>query len=512
MGLLKEMLHPLGELKLKHPPLETLGGKLHIKWEPEASVTTLGMFGYFAEFIKLGHRFTPLVEDCPLDYVSNNAPAKADVLGSLLLSVLAGHSRYLHLNALRHDSVNAKLLGMNKVVSDSSARRALDKMDDVEGRAWLENHLQASYLPLLETPWILDLDATIKPIYGHQEGAMLGYNPKKPGRPSHVYQTYLIANLRLVLNAEVLPGNEHHSQHALPGLMKLLSSLPKNCLPYLVRGDCDFGNERLMSALEAIDQDYLFKLRKSKNVKSLINEHHNLSGWKRFKRGWEVKSATLELSGWSRARRVVLVRRRLEGDPIDNIVLEYPTAPGQLSLGFIEGPEDMKAYQYAVLVTSLEEVDSDTLLQHYRDRADAENYFDEIKNQWGWCGYTTTDLKRCNVMAKFIALVYNWWTLFVRCYEPNKHLEAKTARPMLLSSVGKLTVSGRQKTLTITKIHDNAAEVQNKFTRLGLFFSQIRSTARQLKPQEAWKQLLEFALRAFSLNGFSAPILLGFSP
>ena len=514
MGLVKKVIHPLGELisNEKHsPPLDTYAGKIHVKWEPEASVTMLGMFGYFAEFLKLGQRFEPFVEDCPLTYESNNAPTKQDVLGTLLLSVLSGHNRYAHMGGLRHDGVNGKLLGMSKIVSDDSARRALCKIDETESRAWLETHLQASYLPLLETPWILDLDATIKPIYGHQEGAVIGYNPKKPGRPSHVYQTYLIANLRLVLDTEVLPGNENHSQHALPGLMKILSALPKECRPYLVRGDCDFGNERLMSALEAVQQDYLFKLRKSANVKQLISEHHNKSGWKRFKRGWEVKSSTLELLGWSRHRRVVLVRRRLEGNPVDNVVLEYEQS-GQLSLGFIVGPENMKAYEYSVLVTSLEEVDNQTLLQHYRDRADAENYFDEIKNQWGWSGYTTTDLKRCNLMAKFIALVYNWWTLFVRCYEPSKHTEARTARPMLLSSVGKLTVTGRQQTLTITNTHENAAQVQSKFTQLGTFFNQIRLTARQLSAKQVWKRLLEYALRAFSLKGFSPPIFLGFSP
>jgi hypothetical protein len=33
--------------------------------------------------------------------------------------------------------------------------------------------------PLLATPWILDLDTTVKCLYGKQEGALLGYNPKK---------------------------------------------------------------------------------------------------------------------------------------------------------------------------------------------------------------------------------------------------------------------------------------------------------------------------------------------
>ena len=41
-------------------------------------------------------------------------------------------------------------------------------------------------------------------------------------------------------------------------------------------------------------------------------------------------------------------------------------------------------YEHAVLVTNMA-ADILTLAQHYRDRGDAENNFDELKNQWvGW--------------------------------------------------------------------------------------------------------------------------------
>ena len=45
--------------------------------------------------------------------------------------------------------------------------------------------MRYSVAPLLDEPWVLDVDTTIKPPYGEQEGAELGYNPHKPGRPSH---------------------------------------------------------------------------------------------------------------------------------------------------------------------------------------------------------------------------------------------------------------------------------------------------------------------------------------
>ena len=197
MVLPPEVVHPAGEVEMPQKQalstaieVETYAGKVHVEWDPTAAVTPIGQLAFFIEFLKLGHRFGQWVEDCPLHYASNNAPQKIDVLGSLFLSILSGHNRYTHLTALRGDRVNTKLLGMNKVISDDSAIRALKRMDEASAIAWLQRHLQSCYEPLLSTPWILDVDVTVKPLYGHQEGAKIGYNPHKPGRPSHTCLLY----------------------------------------------------------------------------------------------------------------------------------------------------------------------------------------------------------------------------------------------------------------------------------------------------------------------------------
>ena len=134
--------------------------------------------------------------------------------------------------------------------------------------------------PLQTTPWILDIDTTIKPIYGHQEGATLGYNPYKPGRPSHAQRilaphihSYLTSELRLVLDVAVSPGREMASKHALPGLASVLDRcgatrvaevtditditdpLTPSTRPRLVRGDCDFGNEATLEVCESRNVD-----------------------------------------------------------------------------------------------------------------------------------------------------------------------------------------------------------------------------------------------------------------
>jgi hypothetical protein len=95
--------HPTGELPeaLTKPNLlaeniklavDTFGGRVHVEWDPQAAVTPLGQLAFFIEFLKLGNLFDPWVADCPLAMTSPNAPSNRDVLGTLLLSILAGHT------------------------------------------------------------------------------------------------------------------------------------------------------------------------------------------------------------------------------------------------------------------------------------------------------------------------------------------------------------------------------------------------------------------------------------
>ncbi|MFO1205502.1 MAG: hypothetical protein U1E63_07220 [Burkholderiales bacterium] len=86
------------------------------------------------------------------------------MLGTLFLSVLAGHWRYAHIAALRADAVSAELLGMEAIVSEDTVRRALKALDEDAGMGWLQDHLDAGVLPLLSAPWVLDIDVTVKPL------------------------------------------------------------------------------------------------------------------------------------------------------------------------------------------------------------------------------------------------------------------------------------------------------------------------------------------------------------
>jgi hypothetical protein len=471
--------------------VETFAGRVHVEWDDSGTVTSLGQLPFFVEYLKEGGLFDGWVADCPLALTSPNAPTKRDILGTILLSILAGHWRYAHITALRADGVNPPLLGMRKVVSEDAVRRALKKMPAGSGIAWLREHLDYAVGPLLGEPWILDVDTTAKPLFGHQEGAVVGYNPRYPGRPSHIYHTYMMAELRLVLEVEVAPGNRHTAKHAAPGLWQLLARLGPERRPWLLRGDADWGKERVMAEAEAEGLDYLFKLQATANVKRLIERSMGATDWQAAGQGWQGKEAALRLEGWSRTRRVVVLRRRLK----EALGVSAPGASGQLSLGFVEVSRG-EVHEYAVLVTSLD-CELLTIAQLYRDRADCENAFDELKNQWGWGGFTTRDLKPCRLMARMIALVYDWWNLFARLADPDHHREAITSRPLLLHSVARRTSHAGQTWLTIGSLHGLAGTARAALSAMSAFFATLRETAEQLTAPERWLRILAHALRKY---------------
>lgn len=474
--------------------LDSFSGQVHVRWTPDEAVTPLGQLPFFIDYLKQAALFDPFVADCPLRFSSPNAPKVRDILGTMVLSIVTGGRRYAHVNALRHDGINPGLLGLRKVCSDDSVRRALEKLDHREAETWLKHHLTFPLHPVMQDDWILDADTTVKPIYGKQEGAVVGYNPHKPGRPSHCYHTYMFANLRLILGVDVTPGNAQHSSHGLAGLLEVLDGLSPETRPYLVRGDSGYGNEAVMSALEERAQPYLFKLRMTKRVKELATKLASKTGWTEAGRGWQAAVSDLQLMGWSHKRRVVVLRRPL---PKDGALIGQAGEEGeQLLLGLAEVvPAQAALWEYSVLVTS-PECESLTLAQLYRDRADAENAFDELKNQWGWGGFTTQDLKRTQITARMTALIYNWWSLFVRLVDPMTSREAITSRPLLMTGVARATRHAGQTTLLLNSSHGQTRKIQSKLTEMTRFLRHLQTTP-QLTAIERWCRILGRALAKF---------------
>ena len=126
--------------------------------------------------------------------------------------------------------------------------------------------------PLLGEPSILDVDTTVKPLYSEPEGAVVSYNPAKPGRPSHTYHSYMVADLETVAGGRVCSrGNQHSAKHSAPDLWALLRRLGPGRRPRAT-GDNGWSTEGVMREAEQRGLAYLFRLRLTPDTV------HNLGG------------------------------------------------------------------------------------------------------------------------------------------------------------------------------------------------------------------------------------------
>lgn len=481
--------------------VDTPGGRIHVKWDHTARATPNAQLTFFAEFLATTGVYQAWVDSCPLAYTSPNAPSNEDVLGTWLLGILAGHNRYAHITALRADAVSPQMLGMDKIISEDALRRALTRLSDPAAQDWLQSHLRASTQAALSTDWILDIDTTIKPLYGKQEGAQVSYNPHKPGRPSHALHTYWVANLRLVLDVVVSPGKEHSAGKARPGLIHLLEQLPPDQRPTLVRGDCGFGNEPFIAELEERSQPYLFKLKQTPGVKKLLGRQFARDDWSTpgpADQGWSAVEDTLKLSGWDKTRRVIVLRRAVKADLALSRKTKADSDAPQLSqwgeqIELLMPDKDIQAWEYAVLVTN-STYPLGVFGQLYRDRADCENGFDELKNQWGWGGFTTQDIERCQSSARAVALVYNWWSWYCRAAKPLARMEAITSRALLLAGVGRAVKSGGQTTLYLTPMHAAKDKLLTLIANVHEALAHVKALAEQLPSTNRWQAFVDFVV------------------
>ena len=92
-------------------------------------------------------------------------------------------------------------LGMGKIIGDDSLRpalgaiapapkakhsaeeRAAQKACALQAEQWMQGQLRHSIAQATKTGWILDCDTTVKVLYGHQDGAVVSYNPQNRDDP-----------------------------------------------------------------------------------------------------------------------------------------------------------------------------------------------------------------------------------------------------------------------------------------------------------------------------------------
>ena len=275
--------------------------------------------------------------------------------------------------------------------------------------------------------WI-DVDSTVKTVYGEPEGAAKGYNPHKRGAKSYHPLLAFCTATKEILQGWLRTGNAYTSNGVVEFMQQLLAHLPTR-VQVVFRGDSGFFVGALLALLEARGHGYLIKV-KLKNLTALLAR----KDWTAVpgQAGWECCEFLYACQDWNRLRRFVAVR------------LDTRIDPSRAEAAAEDG------YVYFCYVTS-EAFAPWQAHQTYGERATCETWIEEAKNQMGLAHLKTDTFLANAALFQCAILAYNTlqWMALVSGEASLLQWEIATLRRELIQVAGKLLTGGRQLHLRI---------------------------------------------------------------
>ena len=351
----------------------------------------------------------------------------SEVVVMLAFGVLVGVKHMSHMAILRSDDVIRALFKWEKFPADSSFGRIFklfsqkhckelsDAESDVRNKVWAKK-------------WFgkvtLDMDSTVRGVFGAQEGAAKGYNHKKKGQKSYHPLLCFIAENRECLHNWFRTGSAYSANGSVDFMKECFAKLPKRVWKVFVRADSAFFSGPLLDLLESKRCQYLIKV----NLRGLSMLLERQS-WRKIANMKDYESTEFKhkCSEWSRPRAFVAVRKRTEVETDDTL---FKTSKYE--------------YDYFCYVSNL---GISPLATHkkYGKRATSENWIEWCKNQMSSGSILTQDFWANSAIFQTSILAYNLmvWMMWLNdedgfCEEPN------TIRMCLISVPAKLMTRSRQ--------------------------------------------------------------------
>lgn len=368
---------------------------------------------------------------------SNRGYSPHQLIEQFLVSVWCGANRFEHLEVTRHDEAIRKIFGYERMAGHKSFQRYFRKFGQADNQRVFHGLYRWFYSQLHFDNFTLDLDSTVISRYGQQEGARRGYNPQKPGRNSHHPLLAFVADSRMVANCWLRSGDAHTANNFEGFLQETLSNLQDKTIG-LLRADSGFCQASVLEYLESQPKPipYIIAARLHGPVQRMLAAHRQ---WFQVEDGIEVTSVSYKSTGWTKERRMVMVRQQ---------IIRRPKATGKTLKLFAEDVE-IKDYRYGCFVTSLE-LSAHLVWKIYRMRADAENRIKELKYDFGADSFNMQSFSATEASMNCVMLAYNLMSLFRQVVVCSKVMPTlKTMRYKIFASGGYVVREGNSRTLKL---------------------------------------------------------------
>lgn len=321
---------------------------------------------------------------------SNRGIDPVMIIESFLVTIWTGGGRFAHTALVRFDTALRSIFELKVVGSVSTFTRFFRRFGQKEVEQ-VFSHLSGWFWSRISgRSWTVDLDSSVLTRYGHQEGSRVGYNPWRRGKKSHHPLMAFAAECRMVITAWLRPGNTTDSNNAENFFREVLAVLGQHHVIGLLRADSSFCIGSFLDLVEAKGVSYIVVARVMSTLKRQVA---GLKDWLELDGRTAVAEFMYQAQGWSKARRVVVVRHRIADQHGGGVLVAVP------------------GYSYSLYVTNLS-LPPLQVRALYQGRADSENRIKELLQDFAITGFASQKFWATEAAFRMACFAYNLMSLF----------------------------------------------------------------------------------------------------
>ena len=383
----------------------------------------------------------------------NNTYTIPEMLLALLYPIILGLGRLETTRLLRRNGTFQTLTGLPAYPDPSALRRFLHRfaLRGIPKLRHLHDRLLAQLCqrPTRLTRVLFDMDSTVLPVFGHQEKARVGYNPRKRGRPSYHPLVCFEGHTKDFWHGELRPGDAHTATGAVWLLRACFAKLPATVHQIRVRADAGFYDYKVIRAIEAHRGKFVIVAKLTKPLRTLVTGLTYVAAGQ----GVAVAECQYQPHRWPRPYRFVIVRKTLPEEDTPQTTL------------FTVG-----RYTYHAFVTNFR-IWPLAVYRLYNDRAGVENIIKQLKFDYPLAKIPTGQFAANEAYFHLLLFAYALMNWFKRLCLPlgDQSMTLATLRRELLMLPGELVRTGNIPTLRLPPSEADPEVIQHVFNRISKF-------------------------------------------
>jgi hypothetical protein len=358
----------------------------------------------------------------------------AEYILLLIYAIILGIGRIENIRFLQINGVFKKTIGMKTLPSTTAMRRFLYRLTPTTIRQIVKVHniiQKKIFLQLhTKTSVTFDIDGTVLTVYGSQQRAKVGYNPKKRGKKSYCLMLAFEQN-REFWYGSLKSGNVAQVKVAKHIIKMCLAKLPIPIYRIRIRFDAIFYSQNLVEVyLDEKNIKYTIEAQLKEPMIPLMEKVK----YSHYKNDWEVAEFKYQPTTWKMPHRFVIMRRPLPEDPDEKLQLKL----------FV-----MKNYGYRVLVTNLKLKPANIWNFHNQRAQGAEQNIKELKHSYSLAKIPTKSYIANVAYLQIVLFAFNIinWFKWLCLPEDYHYASLQTIRERLLALPARLTHTGNRNIL-----------------------------------------------------------------